>query len=325
MHGANAIETEAVATMSRRSDATPPKTCQVAGCDNKHKSKGLCNTHYQRFKRGASLDAPLEIHTRMTTELRSEIYELRSNGMTLSKIARQLGVSSGAVYRALQALGGDPYERPDQACIIEWCDRRRHSSIGYCEAHLYRHKRGLPLDKPFLVKKRQPEKCAAAGCDKKPTSLGYCATHNAQYRKHGTVKPIRTVWDEVTYHGAHQRCAALWGAAKHHPCVECGKAAADWAYDGTDPTEKYYDAPDDFDAVRTILPYSRFPEFYMPMCKACHKQRDMQELNDDLEAFREWRKTMRSGASFFVADQHIQFRPNRKRLSPSAAKPIDVV
>jgi transposase-like protein len=282
-------------TMSRRSDGKRPKTCQVAGCGNKHKSKGLCNTHYQRFKRGASLDAPLEIYTRMTAELRSEIYELRSKGMSQSKIARQLGVSRRGVHRALQEMGGDPYERPDRACIIEWCDRQRHSSIGYCEAHLYRHKRGLPLDEAFLVKERQPERCVAVGCDKKPKSLGYCSTHSVQYRKYGTVKPIRTVWDEVTYQAAHRRCGALWGAARHHPCVVCGKPAADWAYDGTDPTERYYDARDYFNQVRTILPYSRFPEFYMPMCKACHKQRDLQELDDELEAFRDWRKSQRSG------------------------------
>jgi hypothetical protein len=77
--------------------------------------------------------------------------------------------------------------------------------------------------------------------------------------------------------------------------VVCGKPAADWAYDGTDPTERYYDARDYFNQVRTILPYSRFPEFYIPMCKACHKQRDMQELDDDLESFRDWRKSQRSG------------------------------
>lgn len=280
--------------MSHRSDETRHKTCQVAGCGNEHKSKGLCNTHYQRFKRGVSLDTPLETHTRMTAELRLEIYELRSQGMSQSKIARQLGVGRQGVYGALREMG-DPYERPDQACIIEWCDRRRHSSIGYCEAHLYRHRRGLPLDVAFLPKERQPEKCLAGGCGKKPKSLGYCDTHNAQYRKHGTVQPIRTVWDHVSYHGAHQRCGAMWGAAKRHPCIRCGKPAADWAYDGTDPTEMYHDARDDFDPVRTILPYSRFPEFYMPMCKACHKQRDTQELDAELEAFREWRKSQRSG------------------------------
>jgi hypothetical protein len=87
----------------------------------------------------------------------------------------------------------------------------------------------------------------------------------------GTVKPIRTVWDEVTYHGAHLRCGALWGTAKHHPCVVCGKPAADWAYDGTDPTERYDDARDYFNQVRTILPYSRFPEFYMPMCNVAEQ------------------------------------------------------
>jgi hypothetical protein len=279
--------------MSHRSDGARAKTCQVVGCDKKHKAKGLCTNHYARSLQGIPLDAPLTRRTRITAGLRSEIYELRSQGMSQPKIARQLGVSRRSVYQALIEMGGDPYERPDPVCVIEWCDRKRHSSIGYCEAHLYRHERGLPLDEPFKVLKKQPKKCAAPGCDRKPTSLGYCGTHNAQYRKHGRVKPIRTVWDEVSYHGAHLRCGALWGAASRHPCVACGKPAADWAYDGTDPTERHYDTGIE-DAVRSILPYSRFPEFYMPMCKGCHKQRDMQELDDELEAFREWRKRQRS-------------------------------
>jgi Helix-turn-helix domain len=280
--------------MSHRSNGPRRKTCQVVGCDKRHKAKGFCEAHYQRSSRGVPLEAPLKRRTHLTAELSSEIYELRSQGMSMPKIACQVGISRGSVYRALTEMGGDPYGRPDGLCIVEWCERRRHSSIGYCEAHLYRYNRGLPLDTPFAEKKKQPETCSAPGCDRPAFSLGYCKTHGTQYRKHGRVKPIRTVWDEVTYHGAHHRCGMLWGAASRHPCVACGGQAADWAYDGTDPTELHHDTQD-FDAVRTILPYSRFPEFYLPMCKRCHKQRDMRELEDELEAFREWRKRQRSG------------------------------
>jgi Helix-turn-helix domain len=281
--------------MSHHSDRARRKTCQVVGCDKEHKAKGLCSFHYARSFRDIPSDAPKRRRTRLTAGLRSEIYELRSRGMSQPKIARQLGVSRRTVYKVLTELGGDPYERPDKACIIEWCDRERHSSFGYCVAHLYRYERGLPLDEPFVAKKKQPETCCAPGCDRKPSSLGYCSTHNAQYRKHGRVRPItiRTIWDECTYHTAHKRCGAMWGAANGYACVVCGEWAADWAYDGTDPTEFHHDAQN-FDAVRTILPYSRFPEFYMPMCKRCHKQRDMRALDDELEAFREWRKSQRS-------------------------------
>jgi len=236
----------------------------------------------------------------MTEELQQRVYILRSQGVSQSKIATQLGIGRRTVYQSLQVTG-DPYQPPDPLCIIEWCQRQRHSSLGYCVAHLYRYENGIPVDHPFKVLTKQPDTCTAPGCDKKAYTLGYCKTHAAQHRKHKQVKPIRSILDTLTYHGAHHRCGALWGAAKYHPCCRCGKPAADWAYDGTDPTELYHDTGIE-DAVRSILPYSRFPEFYMPMCKVCHKQRDLQELDDDLVAFREWRKSQRSGSDFGEED-----------------------
>lgn len=68
----------------------------------------------------------------------------------------------------------------------------------------------------------------------------------------------------VTYHAAHKRLAALWGSARLHPCVKCLKDAQDWAYDGTDPDE----------LCTGGRRWSRYPEFYMPMCKSCHKMLD---------------------------------------------------
>ena len=32
---------------------TPAKKCKVAGCNNKHRSKGFCNKHYQQWRKGA--------------------------------------------------------------------------------------------------------------------------------------------------------------------------------------------------------------------------------------------------------------------------------
>jgi hypothetical protein len=70
----------------------------------------------------------------------------------------------------------------------------------------------------------------------------------------------------VRYQMAHLRVKMLWGSAGQYPCVTCGGVSAEWAYDGTDPTER---------REGHRLPYSCYPEFYMPMCVLHHRQRDL--------------------------------------------------
>ena len=75
--------------------------------------------------------------------------------------------------------------------------------------------------------------------------------------------------DDLGYMAAHDRVRVLWGRASEHCCVGCEKPARDWAYDGTDPSERY-----GTNSVGTYLHYSVWPEFYMPMCRGCHLKRD---------------------------------------------------
>lgn len=274
------------------------KLCSIGGCSQRSASRlGYCSTHLYRHKHGIELDAPIKAGgvkggKRCSIEGCDRLSNYGPQGycrMHQMRVKRGIPLDSPL----LRAPRGHTVP-----CIIEGCDRKRHSTVGYCEAHYYRYKRGLPLDDtPFIVKTKQPELCMAPGCDRKPYSLGYCTTHVAQHRKHGRVQSIRihTIWDACSYGAVHRRCTALWGPASQHSCVQCGKSAHEWAYDGTDPSELYHDS-DFIDAVRSILPYSLFPEFYMPMCKSCHKQRDMDELRVELKEFREWRKSKRSSA-----------------------------
>ena len=43
------------------------RVCKVQGCTQQHKAKGYCNTHYARFRRGLSLDRPIQMkeHSRV--------------------------------------------------------------------------------------------------------------------------------------------------------------------------------------------------------------------------------------------------------------------
>lgn len=68
------------------------------------------------------------------------------------------------------------------------------------------------------------------------------------------------------YHAAHVRVYQLWGKATFHMCILCGMGrACDWAYDGTDSTE----------LTSKHGSYSRYPEFYFPACRRCHKLKDV--------------------------------------------------
>jgi HNH endonuclease len=87
------------------------------------------------------------------------------------------------------------------------------------------------------------------------------------------VPQLRTVWHYAgradgrnqknsmsRYSRSHYLVGKLWGPARHYPCVTCGRPAHEWAYDHTDPS-----SPGG---------YSQWPEFYMPMCRSCHRRLD---------------------------------------------------
>lgn len=89
------------------------------------------------------------------------------------------------------------------------------------------------------------------------------------------------MWAQITAHSAHTRLHRLWGKASQYACVECGEPAREWAYDGTDPSQLYGLS----DHGSWVL-YSRFPEFYMPMCFPCHRRRDGAKARQELHAYR---------------------------------------
>lgn len=151
---------------------------------------------------------------------------------------------------------------------------------------------------PSLVKRRHVRKvcalespdCPGQQCGRPVTGSGMCAFH-AYRRKHGlsdgSPKYSHAIHKACSYNTAHDRCAALWGPARNHPCAGCGGAAEHWAYDGTDPvelcgTQKGYSRV-----------FSRYPEFYMPLCRKCHGPRDTtwrRELKDQFSEFLVWKK-----------------------------------
>lgn len=125
--------------------------------------------------------------------------------------------------------------------------------------------------------------CKVEGCTRpvRYPITGWCHLHYHRWYRHGSTddptKPIDW-WEPIKYRSAHKRTERTLGKAREHLCVACGAAAEQWAYDGTDPTELR--EPATRHGRECIMAFSRFPEFYMPMCEPCHKRRDITNRRD---------------------------------------------
>lgn len=123
-------------------------------------------------------------------------------------------------------------------------------------------------------------------CDRPRWARGYCNTHYKQWRRvnPGAVRPRVNLSPRPTHASAHGRCYSAWGSASQHGCVKCGGPAQDWAYDGTDPAQLIERTGQKAGQI-----YSAWPEFYMPMCRLCHKGLDAAKAKAELLEYRLWK------------------------------------
>jgi hypothetical protein len=165
-------------------------------------------------------------------------------------------------------------------CSAPECQNRATRNPQLCETHALRLAKGQDLATPVRTKRGKGAACKVPARG----GRGMCPMHYERDKK-GTPLDAphhNDVHKWVKISGAHARCRALWGPASQYQCVACENAAADWAYDGTDPGYLL-----SFDRHRGLR-YSIYPEFYMPMCKRCHGRRDKREAADELYTYRLW-------------------------------------
>ena len=78
-------------------------------------------------------------------------------------------------------------------CELDWCDKKYHAK-GLCQAHYYRTKKGLPLEKPL---KGTIKTCTLDWCDNKYHSNGYCVGHYKRWRKGSSLEEPMSSWREA--------------------------------------------------------------------------------------------------------------------------------
>jgi hypothetical protein len=186
-------------------------------------------------------------------------------------------------------------------CIQSGCDGYRKSKLGYCEAHLKRYKRGADMSPPIKRYGKYGKFCTE--CGRPAKTAGLCPGHYTQLWRGHDLAPLRlpSIHDEVAYEAAHFRPRALWGSASKYSCVDCGECAQDWAYDGTDPDQLLGGSAREGRA--SIMFYSRYPEFYMPMCRKCHSRRDGAAQQRELYEYRMWKH--RTGMTLADLDESL--------------------
>lgn len=164
---------------------------------------------------------------------------------------------------------------------------RPSRSLGLCRPHYSRLRRTGAIGHVQIP--APPKICAHEGCDNvvdKMGGLGFCCKHYQRFKRHGDSSVVLTGgaslpgpknpnWSETpSYYAVHLRLRSFLGKASDFPCVDCGRDAAHWSYDLTDPSP----------LVDEAGTYSPHISRYWPRCVQCHKYFDIQGSHLDKDA-----------------------------------------
>lgn len=114
--------------------------------------------------------------------------------------------------------------------------------------------------------------CGWLGCARPYIACGYCDKHYKQARREGLpMVRLRSPRRPNTYAAVHNRLTRIKGPARQRECSSCGKPAATWAYDHSDPEELLEVRQE---PRHGVMPYSLDLERYVPLCYSCHRRLD---------------------------------------------------
>ncbi len=163
-------------------------------------------------------------------------------------------------------------------CTVEGCERTdiQSKTKGWCRMHYHRwYRTGVVGEGGRRQRAARLPECQVDGCTKPDREGGYCSMHGARARRHGSPDvviphkarryhygPDHHNWQaDATYGTVHHRLRAHRGPAKAHPCVDCGRQADEWSYDGASD-------------ARGAMPFTTDLSMYVPRCIACHRRHD---------------------------------------------------
>lgn len=161
-------------------------------------------------------------------------------------------------------------------CKVDGCEKSVKAR-GWCAMHYWRWQ--VHGDPHVVLTGKKP--CKIENCDKLATGRGMCPKHYTRWRRHGdphiVLPPSSTRsgpghprWKEVpSYAAFHRRLRKQKGSPSEYQCRECGKEAAQWAYNNT--------CDDEIQDKQGR--YCTHPDHYVPMCVSCHKKFDLAHGN----------------------------------------------
>lgn len=184
----------------KRADHGP---CSIEGCTTKHQVRGLCLKHYHQVRRhGSPIETGSDLPPIAACSVEGCDETVKSRGMCGKHYARDQRAKYGA-------------------CVVEGCDKGAASRHGHCAMHYARKLAYGTTGEPPPRKKMDPI-CSVEGCGKETRSRGYCTTHWARWRKHGSTDLAEP---PSTFHC--RRCATTQPRSNYEPaegcCTECAK------------------------------------------------------------------------------------------------------
>ena len=160
----------------------PKRTCSVDGCNRKHKSKGFCEPHYQRWTNTGDPQADLPIGTR-----RAPRRECVISGCDRPVLSRDWCSAHYQRWKTYgDPLGGGTFRKPRRKraiCSVPECDRETRTD-GFCNRHYQRMRINGTTD---LLKPA----CSLEGCDTRPWREGLCQMHWARRDQFGDPRAMR--------------------------------------------------------------------------------------------------------------------------------------
>lgn len=185
--------------------------CSVKGCERQVASHGMCSLHWRRYqkgKRGAELEKPVQYHDRSEPgpcSVEGCNRTAKSRGMCHPHYKRWL---RGTLHETLEKpIRGD---NPNPKCSVEGCVRTPLAG-GLCNAHYIRAKKGQDLSIPIRLRGFKDKKCKVEGCENtvgERGAFGLCSKH---YKRLGRIR----LWEKIIEQkgGKCQRCGGVFPSA----------------------------------------------------------------------------------------------------------------